>query len=385
MVSEAHEPEVPEAHATLLTITVVFRVVGLVWLVTLSTLSVLTGSVGAGSGRGLMVAAVVAASVWTLITVATWRIAPRVLTTWPWLAVDLLIGAGVAMVPQLTGANSFFVGGFPISSAILWATARGVAAGAIGGIVIALASARGYGTDQAARAAEVMAINSLAPVVIGWGFGSIRRNDARRRVAEAQLAAERDERARVVERAEVAAHLHDSVLQTLALIQRQADDRGEVLRLARSQERELRNWLNGVTDTDHRLMDAIRRAAGDVEERFGVVVDVSTVGETDLDRDVEAVAAATREAMINAAKFAGVQRVFVLAEARPHEVRVVIKDKGTGFDRATVAGDRRGLVDSIEGRMERHGGSATVWSKAGEGTEVDIRLPRASSEHGAPA
>jgi signal transduction histidine kinase len=166
------------------------------------------------------------------------------------------------------------------------------------------------------------------------------------------------------------------VLQTLALIQRRAGDRSEVMRLARSQERDLRSWINGTEQRTEGLMDRIRQAAVEVERDFGIAVDLSTVGDTDLAREVEAVAAATREALVNAAKFAGVDRIYVLAESRRHEVRVVVRDRGSGFDLAAIDGDRRGIVESIEGRMARHGGSATISSRPGEGTEVDIRLPR---------
>ena len=367
---------IPEAEATLLTITIVFRVVGLLWLITLSVLSLTTQPAPAIDGR-LVMWSVVAAVIWTVLTMVLWRMFPRGFSSLFWLLPDLAVAAVIALIPQLSGANSFFVGGFPISSAILWATTRGVPGGFFAGLVIAIASVQGYGSDLAARTAEVFAINSLAPVVIGWGFGSIRRNDDSRRRAESALAAERAERIRAAERAEVAAHLHDSVLQTLALIQRRSDDQSEVRRLARSQERELRTWLNsGVDTTGGGLMDLIHRSAAEVERDFGVAIDLSTVGDAGLDRGVEAIAAAAREAMTNAVKFSGVDRVFVLAEARPHELRIVVRDRGAGFDRISVGDDRRGLGESIEGRMTRHGGSATVRSAPGEGTEVDLRLPR---------
>lgn len=372
------QPPVPEAEATLLTIAVVFRIVGVVWLVVLSTLSLVTGGfdVERAQGREFVVVAAAGAIIWTIVTVFVWRFAPQWLGRLGWLVPDLFVGCAVAVVPQIVGASSFFVGGFPISSAMLWATTRGVGGAALAGLAIGVASIRGYDSEQAARSAEVFAINWLAPIVVGWGFGFIKRNDARRRRAETELAAERAERVRDAERAEVAAHLHDSVLQTLALIQRRSDDRAEVRRLARSQERDLRSWINGTERDGEGLMDAIRRAARDVEEDFGIAVDLSTVGESGLDRELEAVVSATREAMVNAAKFAGVDRIYVLAEARSHEVRVVVRDRGKGFDRAAIHGDRRGVVESIEGRMARHGGSAAITSTPGAGTEVDIRLPR---------
>jgi signal transduction histidine kinase len=165
------------------------------------------------------------------------------------------------------------------------------------------------------------------------------------------------------------------VLQTLALIQRRSSDPQDVARLARSQERELREWLNGADRDVTGLMDLVRSSAGEVERTYGVAMDVSCVGDLALDADVEAMAAAAREAMVNAAKFAGVNRVFVLAEARPGDVRVVVRDKGRGFDPGQVARDRKGISDSIVARMLRHGGSARLTTAVGSGTEVDLRLP----------
>jgi signal transduction histidine kinase len=361
----------------LLAIAVVFRLVGMAWLLVLSVLSLMTEGerLVEAATRPLVVASGLVAVVWTVVTVVVWRARPGVLSSSAWLALDLAVGAWVALVPNLADTAGFFVGGFPISSALMAATTRGVTGGAVGGAVIAAASAWGYGAEQAPRIAEVIAINLLAPVVVAWAFTSIRRNDDRRRTAEADLAFERAERARADDRAEVAAHLHDSVLQTLAMIQRRSSDPQDVARLARSQERELREWLNGADRDVTGLMDLVRSSAGEVERTYGVAMDVSCVGDLALDADVEAMAAAAREAMVNAAKFAGVNRVFVLAEARPGDVRVVVRDKGRGFDPGQVARDRKGISDSIVARMLRHGGSARLTTAVGSGTEVDLRLP----------
>jgi signal transduction histidine kinase len=193
------------------------------------------------------------------------------------------------------------------------------------------------------------------------------------------LSAERAERIRSQERAEVAAHLHDSVLQTLALVQRRADDPRAVAALARRQERELRAWLNGG-DTAGRpatLAAALQRAAADVEDDHGATIDVVTVGDRDLDEHTEAVAAAAREALTNAAKFAGDAPISVYAEMGPERVEVFVRDRGPGFTVDTVPGDRRGVRESILGRMERHGGRAAIApAPGGAGTEVELVLER---------
>jgi signal transduction histidine kinase len=191
------------------------------------------------------------------------------------------------------------------------------------------------------------------------------------------LSAERSERIRSQERAEVAAHLHDSVLQTLALMQRRVDDPREVAALARRQERELRAWLNGRRAAgDATVASALEGAAAEVEEAHGVPVEVVAVGDAPLDPGAEALVAAAREALVNAAKFAGESPVALYAEVAPGRIEVFVRDRGPGFDPAAVPDDRRGVRESIVGRMERHGGRATVHTAPGAGTEVELVLER---------
>jgi signal transduction histidine kinase len=192
--------------------------------------------------------------------------------------------------------------------------------------------------------------------------------------------AERTRRIRSEERAEVAARVHDSVLQTLALVQREADDPKRVAQLARRQERELRGWLypEGQLFQEDTLVAAIGNAAAEVEELHGVRVEVASAGNAPLDDDARAVVLAAREAMANAARFSGADEVSVYAEADQEAINVFVRDRGAGFDRAAVPAERRGIAESIEGRMARHGGTATVTTTPGEGTEVALTLPRGS-------
>ena len=193
------------------------------------------------------------------------------------------------------------------------------------------------------------------------------------------LTEERAERIRSQERAEMAAHLHDSVLQTLAIVQRRADDPQEVATLARRQERELRAWLAGrpAPGSGEQLSAALEAAAGEVEEQHGVPVEVVTVGDRALDPGSEALVAAAREAMVNAAKFGGRSPVDVYAETANGRTQVFVRDRGPGFDPAAVSPDRRGVRESIVGRMRRHGGRATITSAPGAGTEVELVLEEA--------
>jgi signal transduction histidine kinase len=194
------------------------------------------------------------------------------------------------------------------------------------------------------------------------------------------LVLERQARARAEERADIAAHMHDSVLQTLALIQRRADDPQTVVQLARAQERELRSWLfegraPGEADASS-FAEGVRQIQQDVEARHGVPVEVVTVGDCPLDDHLTAMLASAREATVNAAKWSGAAVISVFAEVEPDKVNVAVRDRGKGFDPAAVPGDRKGVAESIRGRMSRHGGEASVQSAPGEGTKVTLTMPR---------
>ena len=194
-----------------------------------------------------------------------------------------------------------------------------------------------------------------------------------------QLGTERRERIRSEERAEVAAHLHDSVLQTLAMIQR-APTPQEMSTLARVQERELRSWLYGRGgDGAGTLNAALDGLASRVERMHRVAVETVVVGNAPMDDRLKALVDATGEATTNAAKHSGGATIAVYAEVTDDAVSVYVRDEGSGFDAAALPADRRGIVESIVGRMERNGGTATVTSEPGEGTEVHLVLPRRPS------
>jgi signal transduction histidine kinase len=189
------------------------------------------------------------------------------------------------------------------------------------------------------------------------------------------LSEERRERIRSQERAEVAAHLHDSVLQTLALIQKSATSPAEVQRLARGQERELRTWLYTSRAGEGTLTRALEVLAGEVEQAHQVAVDVVAVGDLAMSERTTALVAATREAVVNAAKHSGAVTVDVYCEVEPAQVTVFVRDRGSGFDPSQVPEDRHGLSGSVTGRMQRHGGVAVIRSAPGDGTEVRLEMP----------
>jgi len=201
------------------------------------------------------------------------------------------------------------------------------------------------------------------------------------------LESERGARVRNEEREEIASHLHDSVLQTLALIQKQAEDPHQVVRLARSQERELRRWLFGGDETARAsLAEALRTISGEVEDQHGISVAPVIVGDVapdDEDVTAEALTAvlgATRESLVNAAKHAGVDSVDLFAEVEPHRLSVFVRDRGVGFDPESVPEDRQGLARSVRARVERRGGRVVVKAAPGKGTEIRIHMPRAGGE-----
>ncbi|WP_222194194.1 ATP-binding protein [Modestobacter italicus] len=250
-----------------------------------------------------------------------------------------------------------------------WGLAAGVVVGVVG-VVLLLAT-----TGQLANARN----GFTATVVILVGL-VLATAPLWRRLLD-QRAAERAARIRSEERAAVAAHLHDSVLQTLALIQRHAEDPTVVGRLARSQERELRAWLYEPTvATGGTWAGLVARLVAEVEADHAVTVDPVVVGDVPVDDAVATLGQAAKEAVVNAAKHSGAANVSLYSEVTPTSVTVFVRDRGTGFDPAAVPGDRRGLRDSVVGRLTRLQGTATVRSAPGEGTEVELCLPREQME-----
>ena len=224
-------------------------------------------------------------------------------------------------------------------------------------------------------AAAVPALETvvLAVVVTGVGMAVLFGPWVWRMATD--LGAERSKRIREEERADMAAHLHDSVLQTLALIQR-TDDPRRVSTLARVQERELRRWLYdaSVADGQDLLSGALQKEADRIENTYDVPVVLVTVGDRAVDDHVRAMVAAAGEALTNAARHSGADRISVYSEVAEDSSDVWVSDLGRGFDTGRVASDRRGIAESIVSRMQGHGGKATIASVPGEGTEVHLQL-----------
>ncbi len=219
--------------------------------------------------------------------------------------------------------------------------------------------------------ASVLGVVGLGLTVGPWVF----------RLAS-DLTEERAERVRSQERADMAAHLHDSVLQTLALIQKNAGDAAVVSKLARAQERDLRSWLfDEPAPAGGSLASALKALAAETDDVHGIAVDVVTVGDTPLTEQLQPLVLAAREALTNAARHAGTARIDVYAEVTDEQADVFVRDRGKGFETDSIAADRQGVRRSIIDRMTRHGGTAEVRSELGEGTEVRLGMPISTEEN----
>jgi signal transduction histidine kinase len=303
-----------------------------------------------------------------LIGWLVWAVGHTEMPPLPILLGDLIAVTGLAVGPWLVLVGRQLVrtltadsrAGVVFSRALVFATIVAV----VGPTLAAVTLAEPY--------SPVLAILSIAGsvllalvggIVLPWGY-LLTRTITRERAA----------RVRAEERAEVAAHLHDSVLQALTVIQKRTGE-PEVRRLARGTERELRAWLYGRPASGD-FAGVLTAAAEEIEDRYDVTVELVTVGTRPVDGPAGAVLGAIREALTNAARHAGVPRVSVFAEVTDDELLALVRDRGRGFDQTVHTGpDRRGIAGSIVGRLEAHGGSAVIRSAPEEGTEVELRMP----------
>jgi signal transduction histidine kinase len=328
--------------------------------------------------RGIrLVIAVIPIVIVTQIVVSALHIGFVGIISWPvFLAVGLTIliwrNASDAervwmnddLVPMLSVGSE---GGRP------WKLVLRVGAGALlaaGGIIVLIL---GHPSTAALRplGGALLVIAAIVVIFGPWWLSLVR-----------DLMAEREARALAEERTQMAAHVHDSVLQTLALIQRSSDDPQNVVRLARAQERELRAWLfegkapGTVGEDASMLAEGVGLLQRHIEADHGITVQVVLVGDCGLTESLRALLDAAREATVNAAKWSGAPEVSLYAEVEPHAVMLYVRDRGRGFDPACVPTDRQGIAQSIKARMARYGGTVVIRSTPGEGTEVELSMPR---------
>lgn len=321
----------------------------------------------------IIVAAVV--GVWSMISVGWSSSNPARLLTASTLAVDVALGAGALVATAFTGAGvPTYSGGLPlIVVAVASIRGRNEAWGVATVMTVVTLAVRPGG---AAEAVGSIVLYAASAAIFTWIVRTLRSSDLRRREADEKRSTAEAARARAEERVEISRHLHDSVLQTLALIQRRAESAGEVTVLARKQERELRDWLFGASPVDGSFAAALNAAAADIEQRHAVPMEVVTSGDGALTDDAVALVAAAGEAMSNAAVHSGADVVTVFGEVTDELFRVYVRDRGRGFDPERLPSDRLGVRESIMGRVTGHSGQATVRSESGWGTEWRLEVPR---------
>jgi len=350
------------------------RVVGAAWVGILVLFSYLFTR-EAMQRPWLPIIVAIVAGVWSMVSVGWSSTAPDRLISVPTLAADIVLGAVALVATAVTGAGVLtYSGGLPL-------------------IVVAIASIRGR--REAWMAATLMtlvtlivrsggigeAVGSIVLYAAGagiftWIVRVLRSSDRHRREADERRRAAEAARVRAEERVEISRHLHDSVLQTLALIQRRAEVPGEVTVLARKQERELRDWLFGGDAIDGAFAKVLGDVAAEVEERYSIPIELVTSGDEALNDSAAALIAAAGEAMSNAAAHSGADTVSVFAEVTPDGFRIWVRDRGRGFDPENLPTDRLGVRESIVGRVSGRGGQATVRSERGWGTEWRLEIPR---------
>jgi signal transduction histidine kinase len=310
-------------------------------------------------------------AVWAVVA-AIDQVRDRPADPWWITAGDAGLAAFALVAPEIAGSSDLFYGGFP-GIAVVAAAAR---QRSVGWVVAALLSVVTIARFQIADVSQALAQLSalvtygMLAAIVGWAVHVIYRTDDARRRAE-------DQQARAEEKAALAAHLHDSVLQTLALVQREASDPSRVASLARRQEQELRGWLYGTIDGDAPgLARSLEVAASELEETYGGTVEVVAVGDAAVQGSAKAILAAAREGMLNALKHSGTDRIDVYMEVLPETIKLFVRDRGVGFDRVTIPADRAGIRDSIEGRIRAVGGNVEIKTLSGQGTELRLEVPR---------
>ncbi len=362
---------------TLLWIVTGYRIFAAIWLSILGAVAI--GSETTVVDNPAIVSGTIALVLgWAALATTGRVLRPALAATWWFVAIDLAISCWTVVAGDVAGTIQF-AGGYPLVGAFAAIYAFGTAGGVVGAAALTVTGlSRVIDTDQPVPQDVANSIAHLFSVAAAGGVAVVLRGSERRReAAEAALEQERTERIRAEEHAEMAAHLHDSVLQTLALIQRDSAATPDIRGLARHQERELRAWLfpdQGATGgTDGGFREALVSVCSEVEDLGEARVEVVVVGDASI--DTEPIVRAAREAVLNASKHAGVETISVYGEAGDKEVLVFVKDRGSGFAPADVPGSRKGIRESIVNRMERHGGTAEIISQPGAGTEVRLGLP----------
>ncbi len=345
---------------------------GLGWWIALGMVTLF--SEGVADDPGWVIVSIALAAVWAVATSLMYRIDASLGTSRLTVGVDVVLAVFSVLASRFLAVSTVGIyGGFPILVVVIaairsplaaWIAAATLAVTTAGQLIVQAISERDF-----AQPVSQIFVYVAGAFIVTWAVTTLRRSD------RAILAA-REELARTQERSRISAHLHDSVLQTLALIQRAAERPSEVVALSRRQERELRGWLYGDEGAgEEGLADSLRRTAADVEERYGVPIDVVAVGDSLEQSVVIPLVAAARESMVNASKHSGADSVSVYAEVTDATAVLYVRDRGHGFDPQSIPSDRRGISDSIEKRLEAISGAAILRTSPDRGTEWKLEAP----------
>jgi signal transduction histidine kinase len=378
--SQVQQPDVLELRPDALThrteanmrrLVFAFRLLGWFWMLLLVVATLATDD---EANKTITLAAMALATVWTAVTWWAARHRSTLGSAW-FVALDGIVALIIASASYAADAGDLFHGGYPIS----WIAVAAYG----GGLAWALPASLILGAQQAilllqSGRSAVAAVGSIVFIVyaliLGYLFSMIRTSDLERRRTEARLTAEREENARRLERLELANRLHDSALQTLQVIDSDADDPERVRSLARRQSRELRGLVNSYAASPSTLSTELERVAGEIESLYGLEVSLVVRAEAEMDATTWALLEASREAMTNAAKHADVDRIDVYAATDGEALAIHVRDVGRGFDVA-VSRSGHGLENSIVKRIQAVGGDAQIASEPGHGTEVTLTAP----------
>ena len=358
--------------ATLKRIVVLFRLLGWAWM---ALLVALTPGGDPGADRTIMFGALALASAWTGLTLWAALRSGRLGDLWFTVA-DVAIALLVGAASTLAGAENLFHGGYPMSAlaVVAYAANLRITIGASG--LLAIEQVIVHAVDDRGRVPAAGSVTFLVfGTLLGWGFDAVRNQERQRLATQAALDHSRAAEVRHQERLDIANRLHDSVLQTLGAMRRDADDAEQIRYLARQQERQLRRTISEYRSPyENSARAALLGLCDDVEDLHRVEVDAVVRGDAMLDDVSQAMLAATREAITNAAKHSGADVIDVYAEFAPGTLRIFVRDKGRGFD-PQAAGVGRGLDHGVRQRLVAIGGAAEIRTEPAQGTDVELIWP----------
>jgi signal transduction histidine kinase len=374
VIEEVVETHVEPIENILLKIVLAFRILGWVWLLLLVVAALLTDP---GANRTIVISMAVGSFAWTVLTVWMAQDQARFKST-AFVVADGIVALLIANASYYAGASSLLHGGYPISwlavvayaSDVRWTL--GAAAVLFVNQWVGMELEGSYSVPDQVGAVVFF----VYAAILGYGFDLIRDRDRLRQAANRKLAVVRRRQIRHAEQLALADQLHDSVLQTLHAIRVSPDDADQVTFIARKQERELRRTIHSLrSEFENPFVTAMFGARDDVEDLYRIEIDMVCSYDTEMTVQLSGLVEATREAMINAAKHSGSKMVLVYCTAEKEHVTVFVRDKGKGFDYA-ASSDGFGIENSIVGRLESIGGTASIHSTPDLGTEVEMTVPK---------